>query len=336
MNSIPSSRSLPPAFRAVALFALVLPLAPLASAQPSELLKKQTATKTSDDGAKSRMTTTKGVKHAIGVTDFTNQSTYHAWSALGGNLKYMLESALSESGRFVMVERINLGTVVAEQDLQQSGRAAQAKNVAETGKLRSAKYVATGAITEVTDESSGDSGGLAIRGFRIGGSSSKSAVVLMVKLIDTTSGEIVASKRVRGEAGKSGLKIGIAGRDGAGDLGTFAKTSLGQAAQDCINEAVKFIAESMQKTRIESSVVAVTKDEAVVSMGENYGIEPGMRLIVQKDGEILKDPDTGAILDRLEGAITGTLEVTRVREKTAYAKVVDGAMPVRGDRVIVK
>jgi len=315
---------------------LVLASTPFVSAQPSELLKKQTATRTSDDGAKSKMTTTKGVKHAIGVTDFTNQSTYGSWSTLGGNLKYMLESALSESGRFVMVERINLGTVVAEQDLQQSGRAAQAKNVAETGKLRSAKYVATGAITEVTDNTSGDGGGLNIRGFRIGGSSSKAALVLMVKLIDTTSGEIVASKRVRGEAGKSGLNIGLATREGSGNLSSFAKTSLGQAAQDCINEAVKFIAESMQKTRIESSVVAVTKDEAVVSMGENYGIEPGMKLIVQKDGEILKDPDSGAILDRLEGEITGTLEVTRVREKTAYAKVIDGTMPVRGDRVIVK
>ncbi|MGH7947462.1 MAG: CsgG/HfaB family protein [Opitutaceae bacterium] len=113
----------------------------LARAQtgPSGLLKKGTATTTSDDGAGSKMAVRKGVKHAIGVSDFTNDARYHAWSELGGNLKFMLESALAETGRFVMVERINLGTVVAEQDLQKSGRAAEAKSVAETGKLRSAR-----------------------------------------------------------------------------------------------------------------------------------------------------------------------------------------------------
>lgn len=302
----------------------------------SRLLKKDTATKTSDDGAGSKMAAAKGVKHAIGVNDFTNEAQYHRWSELGGNLKFMLESALSESGRFVMVERMNLGTVIAEQDLQKSGRAAEAKSVAETGKLRSAKYVATGAVTEISESTSGETGGFGIRGIRIGGSSAKSNLVLMVKLIDTTSGEIVASKRIRGEAGKSSLNIAVMRSEGAGNLGSFAKTPLGEAAQDCINEAVKFIAESMQKTRIEASVVAVTKDEAVVSMGENYGIETGQKLVVQKDGEVLKDPDTGAILDRLEGEITGLLEVTRVREKTAYAKVIEGTMPVRGDRVVVK
>ena len=71
-------------------------------------------------------------------------------------------------------------------------------------------------------------------------------------------------------------------------------------------------------------------------MGENYGVTAGQKLIVRKDGEILKDPDTGAILDRLEGETTGTIEIVRVREKTAYCKLVDGTMPVVKDRVVVQ
>lgn len=301
----------------------------------SDTQKKMNATKTSDDGAKSKMSARKGVKHAIGVNDFTNEAGYANWSALGGNLKFMLESALAETGRFVMVERINLGTVMAEQDLQQSGRAAVAKTVAETGKLRSAKYVATGAVTEISENTSGDVGGIGFGGFKIGGASAKSAIVLVVKIIDTTTGEAVASKRIRGEAGKSGLALGIIHRGVAAGLGSFAKTPTGQAAQDCINEAVKFIAEAMQKTAIESMVVAVTKDEIVIGMGENYGIEVGQRLLVRKDGEILKDPDSGAILDRLEGETTGTIEIVRVREKTAYGKLLEGTMPARGERVVI-
>ena len=39
----------------------------------------------------------------------------------------MLESALFDSGRFVIVEREKLGDVMAEQDLAASGRAAKSK-----------------------------------------------------------------------------------------------------------------------------------------------------------------------------------------------------------------
>lgn len=299
-------------------------------------LKKGTETKTKNDAEGAKMPAYKGVRHAIGVTDFDNEARYHRWSELGENLKSMLASSLFESGRFVMVERVNLGSVIAEQDLQQSGRAAEAKNVAETGKLRSARFIATGAVTEISEGTSGESGGIGFGGIRVGGGSSKSSVVLVVKLIDTTSGEVVASKRVRGEAGKSGLRLGINRGGVSSDVGAFGKTPLGEAAQDCIDAAVKFIAESMEKNEIESSVVAVTKSEVIIAMGTNYGIEPGMKLIVRKDGEILKDPDTGAILDRLEGEVTGTLEIARVREKTAYCTLLDGTMPVRGDRVVIQ
>jgi len=298
-------------------------------------LKKGTKTQTSDDGANARMAAYKGVRSAIGVTDFTNEVHYARWSELGTNLRIMLESSLFETGRFVIVERGNLGNVIKEQDLQTSGRMSEAKTVAETGKLRSARYIATGAVTEVTDGSSGESGGIGFAGIRVGGSSGKSSIVLMAKLIDTTTGEVVASKRVRGEAGKSGIRLGVNRGGVATDVGAFAKTSLGEAAQDCIDAAAKFIAESMEKSEIESSVVAVIREEVVIAMGENYGIVAGNRLLVRKDGEILKDPDTGAILDRLEGETTGTIEIIRVREKTAYCKLVDGQMPVRGDRVVV-
>ena len=102
------------------------------------------------------------------------------------------------------------------------------------------------------------------------------------------------------------------------------------------HDRLKGLRAIMEKNEVEASVVALLKEEIVISMGTNYGIEVGHTLIVRKDGEILKDPDSGAILDRLEGEVTGTIEITRVREKTAYCKLIDGTMPVRGDRVVLK
>ncbi|RME71993.1 MAG: hypothetical protein D6781_03005 [Verrucomicrobia bacterium] len=245
----------------------------------------------------------------------------------------MLESALYETGRFVIVERGDLGSVMAEQDLQASGRAAEGAKVAQTGELLSARYLATGDITEASESTSGEGAGINIRGFRIGGSTAKASIVVVVKLVDTTTGEVVASKRVRGEAGRTSVRIS-GYKDGlGGSLGAFAKTPLGEAAQDCINQAVKFIAESMEDYAVEGAVVLVKGDQIVINLGSDRGVTEGAVFLVRDEGEVLRDPDTGEVLDRFEGETTATLEVTRVREKVSYCKLVDGELPERGDRV---
>ena len=297
-------------------------------------LKSGTKTKTENDAKGAKLPEYKGVKHSLGVTDFTNEASYRSRWQIGDNLRAMLESSLFESGRFIIVERGDLGAIAAEQDLQKSGRAAQSSRVAETGKLRSARYIATGNITEVSEDTSGEGGGIRIKGFKIGGSSAKAAVVLVVKLVDTTTGEVVASKRVRGEAGKSALRLSGYTSGLGGDFGAFAKTPLGEAAQDCIDAATVFIAESMEDFAVEGVVVAISGDQVIINLGTERGVSEGLSFFVWKDGEVLMDPDTGAVLDRLEGEVTAKIEITRVREKVSYCKVVDGQMPERGDRVV--
>ena len=317
------------------LAALGVSLTP-ARAGLSDLLKPGTATKTKDDTAGSKMPEYKGVKHAIGVIDFENQRGFFPESSLGQNFRMMLESALFATNRFVIVEREQLDTVMKEQDLQASGRAAKAADVAQTGKLRSARYLATGKVTEASSDTSGDAGGLNIKGIHLGGSSAKSSIVIVVKLVDTTSGQIVAEERIRGEAGKTSLNLGYTGAGIGGSVGAFAKTPIGEAAQDCINQAVKFIAEKMEGTPIEGTVVTVSGDQVIISLGQNYGIAAGQTCLVRKPGETLTDPATGEILGSSEGETVGTIQVTSPRDKISYCKLVDGKMPERGDTVVLK
>jgi curli biogenesis system outer membrane secretion channel CsgG len=317
------------------LAAIGVAIAP-ARAGLSDLLKPGTATKTKDDTAGSKMPEYKGVKHAIGVIDFENQRGFFPESSLSQNFRMMLESALFATNRFVIVEREQLDTVIKEQDLQTSGRAAKAADVAQTGKLRSARYLATGKVTEASSDTSGDGGGLNIKGIRIGGSSAKSAIVIVVKLVDTTSGQIVAEERIRGEAGKTSLNLGYSGGNVGGGLSSFAKTPIGEAAQDCINQAVKFIAEKMEGTPIEGTVVTVSGDQVIISLGVNYGIAAGQTFLVRKPGETLSDPSTGEILGSSEGEAVGTIQVASLRDKISYCKLVDGKMPERGNIVVLK
>jgi curli biogenesis system outer membrane secretion channel CsgG len=277
----------------------------------------------------------KGIKHAIAVTDFDNQQNWRAQVELGNALAAMLESALFESGRFVIVERADLGDVIMEQDLQASGRAAESSQTAQTGLIRSAKYLATGDITRVSDGTQGTGGGIGIKGFRLGLGGSKSEVELVVKLIDTTSSTVVASKRIMGVAGGSKLRVGYSTRGFSGDLAGFAETPLGEAAQDAISTAVEFIATEMEDYEITANVVLVrSNDMIVINRGEDYGVEVGDRFLIREAGEVLTDPATGEILDVFEGAVTGKIKVNRVTEKVSYAELVDGVAPARGDAVV--
>lgn len=299
------------------------------------LLKKDTETTDESAAVASSLPAYTGVKHALGVTGFENQAGWRSQWELGENLALMLESALFDTNRFVIVDRQELGDVLTEQDLQASGRAAASTQVAQTGLVRSAKYLATGAVTRVDENTSGDSGGIGFRGIRIGAGSNKASIEVVVRLVDTTTGQVVASKRISGEAGGTQLRLGFSRNGVGGDLGGFAKTPVGEAAQDCISQAAIFIAQEMEDYEITANVVlARNEEQIVINRGEDFGVDVGQVFVVREAGEILTDPDTGEVLDVFEGAETARIEVTRVTEKVAYCKLVSGTLPNRGDAVV--
>ncbi|MEX0332530.1 MAG: CsgG/HfaB family protein [Puniceicoccaceae bacterium] len=276
-----------------------------------------------------------GIKHSLAVVDFDNPQNWYSQYRLGAALSMMLESALFESGRFVIVEREQLGNVIAEQDLAASGRAAQSAQVAQTGLIRTAKYLATGTVTRVDERTQGSGAGIGYKGFRIGGGGNESELEVVVKLIDSTTSQVLASKRILGKAGGSKLNIGYYNRGFGGDLSGFAETPLSEAAQDAISTAVAWIATEMEDYDITANIVTVKSDNLIImNRGENYGVQIGDVFVVREAGEILTDPDTGEVLDIFEGEVTGKIEVHRVAEKIAYAKLVDGVAPSRGDAVV--
>ncbi|OGV43238.1 MAG: hypothetical protein A2X46_03955 [Lentisphaerae bacterium GWF2_57_35] len=281
-------------------------------------------TKTESSNADMKLGEYKGLKHAIGCKDFENQAGWSGSWDLGKNLSIMLESALYDSGRFVVVEREKLTDVIAEQDLAASGRAAKSK-VAQTGKIRSARYIGSGAVTGVEESQSGGGGGVSFGGFRVGGSKSEAQINLIVKLIDTTTGEIVAKESIVGKAGNTGLSVGMSKFGIDTDLGGFKKTPIGQAAQDCINQAAIFIAKKMEEFPFEGSVIKVSKSgQVIINRGSEFGMEVGQELVMTEEGETLMDPDSGAILGQEEGAVIGKIKVAKVDEKMSYADVLDG------------
>lgn len=306
----------------IAFFALGL-LAPLATTWA------QTSSERSSSEARD-MAEYKGVRHAIGVTGFENQAGYAGWRQLGANLVPMLEAALFETNRFVIVDRQELDDVVTEQQLAGSGLSSGGAGVAQQGQIRAAKYVATGAVTRVDLQSEGGDRRLSIGGFGFGRSQKRAELELVVRLVDTSTGEVAAQERITGIAESGGKSFTVPGYQQRGDV----DPDLSAAAQDAIVKAARFIAEEMEDYEITASVVMVRGSSIVLSSGESYGVAVGDEFDIREKGEVLIHPDTGEILDVFEGEVTGRVRVKRVSDKVSYADLISGSMPNRGDTVV--
>ena len=299
------------------------------------MMDSLTKTETSDGDAKMGLGEYHGVKHAVGCKDFDNQAGWHGQWELGNNLSIMLESALFDSGRFVVVEREKLRDVIAEQDLVASGRTAKAKKVAQTGLIRPARYLATGAVTVADEGTAGGGGGINIKGFDFGGGKSTASITIIAKLVDTTTGEIVQKKTIVGKAGRVRFNVGGSFHGIGGNFDGFKKTPMGEAAQDCINQAAVFFAKAMEKIPFDACVVKATEGKVVINRGSEFGIEVGQAMVMREEGELMTDPNTGEVLGNEEGKVLGKLKISKVAEKVSYCDVTEGEKnPKPGTQVV--
>ncbi|WP_284694441.1 FlgO family outer membrane protein [Geomonas sp. Red32] len=94
-----------------------------------------------------------------------------------------------------------------------------------------------------------------------------------------------------------------------------------------LNELIPQIAEKIvQAFPLEGYVVQRTKSKVVLDLGKMHGLKPGMRFQVFKEGETIRHPKTGEVLE-VETINIGELLVTEVKEKTSYAEITQEVSP---------
>ena len=259
------------------------------------------------------------LKKIVAVSRFENKTSWRGQVELGDGMADQLTDALMHSGQFTVLERQTLSDVTQEQDLASSGRAQKSQS-AQTGKLVSAQIFIKGAITEFEANSAGSSTGIGFAGVGISNKRSEAHVGLIIRLIDTTTGEVLASQRVEGKATAGGVGFGVnAGIVQFGSSG-FSKTPLGKATQEAIDNCVNLISQKLKGVPFQARVIKVTNDnELLISGGGKTGVSEGDVFTVYGVGESLVDPATGEQLGS-EMEKKGTVKVTKVEEKFAKAK----------------
>jgi curli biogenesis system outer membrane secretion channel CsgG len=174
---------------------------------------------------------------AVAVMDFDYGTIDHWWGQydIGKGMADQVIDELVNDGTFRVIERKKLDTVLAEQDFAQSDRAdPSAAKLAKIGKVLGVKYIIAGSITKFSTEKRG--GSVRVHGIGLGGSKAKSQVALTARVIDATTGEIIASAKGLGESNKGG---GVDFSKGGFGVGTNAEEWRNSALGDAQERACK-------------------------------------------------------------------------------------------------
>jgi curli biogenesis system outer membrane secretion channel CsgG len=202
------------------------------------------AQKTTAEKVETNCNTPYAERPIVAVANFYNEAPNRS-SNIGGGLSDMLTNALVESNCFRVVERKRINELMAEQSLGQSGAVDEA-SAASIGKLTGAQVTIIGVVTEFTENEAGGITGLGVRGVGVVGVGMNQAHVgLTIRLINSNTGEIIASKSVERKVRKLGMGSGTIIRGvPIGGLG-FKSKAMADAAEETIIEAVEMICQNM-------------------------------------------------------------------------------------------
>lgn len=266
-----------------------------------------------------------GGKKIVCVLDLEDKSSHsHSWRNVGTGVAEMLVTALSETGKYTLIEREQLDKVIAEQKLGASG-AVTAQTAAKIGRLLGAHYIITGAVTEfgVKDSKIGVGGLEKVLPFGGGAKVSKNTAraAIDVRAIDTTSAQIAAAAKGEGSKSSAEFKgdLSIApsfdfGKDG------FDETILGKAARKAVEDVVKELTAAFDQGGAASvKIIKITGNQLYINSGAADGEKAGNVYEIFRAGEEMVDPDTGESLGSEEEKV-GTAKVVKVTPKYSIAE----------------
>ncbi len=268
------------------------------------------------------------VKSVVAVTEFENRAGFKGQWELGSGMADLLTVQLIESGRFTVLERQRVQSVFGE--LMMQGRHLfRPEGRVASGRLKNARYLIRGAITDFTV--TGDaSGWFAKARGRARGRGSRARVALVLTVLEVESGEILAAVNASGRASSRafGVDVQYPGMAFGGDV--FFQTPLGKATERALAEALRKLQRALPPETWQPQVAEGGPDSVVVNGGHNVHVRPGDRFLVREPGREITDPVTGNVIETFPGRVIGRLRIVSVGAQASYAVLEEGRA-ARGD-----
>ncbi len=272
---------------------------------------------------------------SVAVIDFSTRGLTGDWWGNfqpGVAISDLLTDQLVNGGKFTVVDRSHLDSVLSEHKLASEGEVSPASAV-QAGRLLGAKYLITGNVLQF--DKTGQSG--AAVGSYIGGpfggaassvNQSRVTLKIAVRVIDATTGQILQS--FADEQTKTNTSIGFGGFGGytAGSYSNsnFVNSTMGHL----INDEASRIAAQLDPSKFSSApaapaltgrVLEVSGTTVTLNIGSTKGVTVGQYFDVIQIHQI-KDPDSGKMLTST--IPIGKIQITSVSPDTSVGKRVSG------------
>jgi curli biogenesis system outer membrane secretion channel CsgG len=271
-----------------------------------------------------------------GTVRSATQAIFGTDQDVGKGISDMLVQKLVQDGKYSVIERNALDKVLGEQNFSNSDRA-DASTAAKIGRILGVDAIIIGSITQFgrddqhTNIGGGGYGGygskLGIGG--IGTKKSKAVVGITARLVNTTTGEILAAVTGKGESQRSGTSLigaGAGGGSGGGaglDMGSsnFGQTILGEAVQAAVTDTATQLDTAAGnlptvKVSVSGLVADVSGNTLIINVGSKTGLKVGDTLDISRQVRTVKDPATGKVLKAITDKI-GSGTVTQIDQDSA-------------------
>jgi curli biogenesis system outer membrane secretion channel CsgG len=276
---------------------------------------------------------------AVAVLNFDTQGLSGNWWGNfepGVAVSDLLTDQIVNGGKFNVLDRTHIGSVMQEHQLSTSGEVSPATAI-QTGRLVGARYLITGNVLQLdkTGQSGGTAGGI-IGGFAggvVGGlSNSRVTIKVAMRVIDSQTGQIVQS--VSEEETKSNTSIGFGGFGGGG-FGSYSNSNFENSTMGhLIDDVSAKLAADLDPSKFTSGpalpslsgrIIEIDGGDAILNIGQARGITVGQYFDVIKSHSI-RDPDSGKMLMMSEPI--GKIQITSVSGETSVGHKVSGSITV--------
>jgi curli biogenesis system outer membrane secretion channel CsgG len=264
------------------------------------------------------------LKRKVAIGRFSNATRYGKALLIDGErdpladqAADMLTARLVDSGKFIVFDRGDLGSLEREQEA-----------AGVSTKLVGVDAVIVGSVTEFGRKVEGKSGFLNSKMRQI------ATATVEVRVVDVQTGRAFFSTRGSGTAS---VEVGEVA--GFGSKAGYDSTLNDKAISSAISDLITNLLQRLQERRWSSDVLQVRGTQVFISGGPSQGLKAGDRLRLETRGETITSGQSGLPI-RLPGQAVATLEIMSFfgedpASEGAIARVVQGAIQADPKTLIV-
>ena len=234
------------------------------------------------------------IKRKVAIGRFSNETQYAKGifydkenDPMGKQALDILSAKLAASGKFLLLERSDLASLLEEAKKSEGG-------LSTIG----ADYMIIGSITEYGRKNVGKNGAF---------SSAKTQIVeaaVAVRLVEVATGLIIYS-----DEGKGSAELTTKTTMGIGGQASYDATLSDKAISEAIGQLVENIINKCTEKPWRTYFLSFDSDAQIIGGGASQGIKVGDVFTVKTKGKQVKNPQTGVMIE-LPGKQIGTVTVT--------------------------